>query len=340
MGRRLGEASKPGAITRLLRRDTVGGGLTVLLAVLAALLFLVSSFGSATAAAPAMEGNSAVSLPSAAIPTTQINLNLSESGTSYYPEFVTLNNTSTIYRLPYVVTSRFSWVTVLNLSRAEGPLHSINYAQVTAANDSGTVVASSAQTGFEARGGQAYWVDYTYWTYNIYGFSAPGVAVAVNLHISFGDYPGHTTGPANLTVPVGGGNFLSVKVSDNVTVSVLAPRELSQLGSCGFAGTVCNEELWNLTGWKNSSSTPSADPLLLGGTSGLKIPLGGWDNYTAVYAASNTTTSTGTGSFILATESVLSSVFLTWWYLWVLLVVLLVAYAAGRDRNPQRRRRR
>ena len=313
---------------------------------LGALLLLVVSSAGSTAAAPVRPQSAAAPLPSAAIPPTQINLNLSESGASYYPEYFTLNNTSTVYKLPYTLTSRFSWVTVLNLSRSLGNFHSINYAQVTTGNDSGAVVASIGQAGFEARGGSAYWVDYTYWTYTIYGISAPtlnqnGFNAQGSFEAVFGHYPGHTSGPANFTFQLNGTTSYDLKVSSNLTVEFLAPSTVSLAGGCTAFGAHCITLVWDFESWNSGSTVESsATSLSLGGT-GLPITAAAYQNYSAVYHDPiNETGTSGTGgAFIAAGISAFNLVFLQFWYVWVLLVVVLLGYAVGRDKRSSRRRR-
>lgn len=315
---------------------------------LGALLLLVVSSAGSTAAAPVRPQSAAAPLPSAAIPPTQINLNLSESGASYYPEYFTLNNTSTVYKLPYTLTSRFSWVTVLNLSRSLGNFHSINYAQVTTGNDSGAVVASIGQAGFEARGGSAYWVDYTYWTYTIYGISAPslskdGFNAQGTFTASFGDYPGHTSGPANFTFALNGTTTYDLRVSSNLTVKVLAPSSVSLPEGCTAFGAHCITLVWDFVDWAQGASiVSSAASLQLGGSNGLPIAPASYQNYTAAFTDPvNETGTNGTaGAFIASGISLFNEVFLQFWYIWLLVVVVLIAYAVGRDKRSSRRRRR
>ena len=317
----------------------------VTLALLTALVLAVSPVASA-ASVPIQPSVPQAAIHEAAIPATQVYLNLSESGTSYYPEYFTLNNTSTVYRLPYVLTSRFSWVTVLNTSRPEGNFHSINYAQTTSANDSGTVVAPISQTGFEAHGGDAYWVDYTYWTYTIYGISAPtlnqnGFNAQGSFEAVFGHYPGHTSGPANFTFQLNGTTSYDLKVSSNLTVELLAPPTVSLAGGCTAFGAHCVTLVWDFESWNSGSTVESsATSLDLGGT-GLPVTPAAYQNYSAVYHDPiNETGTSGTGgAFIAAGISAFNLVFLQFWYVWILLVVVLLGYAFGRDKRSSRRRR-
>ncbi len=340
MGRKSGTGAERATNGKLNMRLVGARRLAVAFALGALLLLVVSSAGSA-AAPPVRLQSAAGPLPSATIPATQVNLNLSESGTSYYPEYFTLNNTSTIYKLPYTLTSRYSWVTVLNLSRSAGNFHSINYAQVTTANDSGTVVAAIAQTSFEARGGNAYWIDYTYWTYTIYGLSAPSLSKngfngEGTFTASFGHYPGRTTGPGNLTFALNGTTVYDLKVPSNVTAQISAPASVSVPAGCTAWGAHCVTIVWDFLDWTQGSTVETTGTtLILGGSTGLSITPGVYQNYTASYSdpINETGTSGSGGAFIASGLSVFNEVFLQFWYVWVLLVVLLVAYAAGRRRR-------
>lgn len=320
---------------------------TALLAVvvLAMVLLALAPASASSRAAPVAgsvgawtEGASAGISP-ATIPATTIYLNLSESGTTqYYREYVTLNNGTTLYRLPYVDTASAAWVTVANVSTSEGTFHSIEYAQATTGNDTGTVIATQDHTGFELLGGNQYWIDYQYWTFNIYVVSAPSLGEKTNLNVTFGDWPGHTTGPAALEVPIGGGNVASLKVSDNVTVGLLAARNVTEQTGCNLDGTICTYDAWNFTGWQNKTASPASDPLDIGSATGEPAPAGGYDNYTLIYTNSTYSTSTGIGAFFVATSSALTLIFLDFWYVWLLVIVLLVAYAYGRSKSRRRRR--
>ncbi len=311
---------------------------------LAASVLLLSA--SPASAAPAAPGPTASAAP-AAIPANTAYLNLSESGTTYYHEYVTENNTSTIYRLPLVFTGKFVWITVLNLTTAEGTFHSINYAQVTAANDSGTVVATEAQSGFEIRALNQYWVDYTYWTYSIYGISAPtlsydGFSATGTFRATFGHYPGMTVGPAPINFTMNSSTIYDLKVSSNLTVSIVAPSSLSVPTGCTAFGVHCVTMVWDFEEWSNASvgTVTSGETLTLGG-SGFTVKAGAYNNYTAVYYEPlNETGTNGTGGFILAQSiSVFDEVFVQFWYLWVLLIVGLLAYAYGTEGRRGRRRR-
>ena len=346
MGRTRGTGPEREATERFRREGARGGrSALVALAVLTALLFVASSAASAGTASTRPNA-AATTLPGATIPATQVYLNLSESGSSYYPEYFTLNNTSTVYRLPYSLTSRFSWVTVLNITRSEGNFHSINYAQTTSANDSGTVVAPIGQTGFEARGGNAYWVDYTYWTYTIYGISAPtldqnGFNAQGSFEAVFGHYPGRTSGPANFTFKLNGTTAYGLKVSSNLTVELLAPSTVSLAGGCTAFGAHCVTLVWDFESWNSGSTVESsATSLSLGGT-GLPVTPAAYQNYSAVYHDPiNETGTSGTGGALIADGlSAFNLVFLQFWYVWLLVIVVLVGYAFGRDKRRGRRRR-
>lgn len=346
MGRMWGEGTERETDGRPRARppNWYGPGFVALIALIA--LLLLASPAASAAPIRSHQSTSSVALPAATIPATQINLNLSESGSSYYPEYFTLNNTSTVYRLPYVLTSRFSWVTVLNTSRPEGNFHSINYAQTTSANDSGTVVAPISQTGFEAHGGDAYWVDYTYWTYTIYGISAPtlnqnGFNAQGSFEAVFGHYPGHTSGPANFTFQLNGTTSYDLKVSSNLTVELLAPSTVSLAGGCTAFGAHCVTLVWDFESWNSGSTVESSATSLDLGGAGLPVTPAAYQNYSAVYHDPiNETGTSGTGgAFIAAGISAFNLVFLQFWYVWILLVVVLLGYAFGRDKRSSRRRR-
>jgi len=143
------------------------GSITGAAAVIAVLLVVVSSL--LIGASGAMRGSTPpTGLEPAVIPAaladTAIDLNRSQSSGTYVAEYVVLNNSTTLTALPAALTvtaSTCKWVTVENLTEAAKPsssFHNVEYANVTAANGTGTVVTHS--DSFKVCGGSGMWINF------------------------------------------------------------------------------------------------------------------------------------------------------------------------------------
>ena len=198
-----------------------------------------------------------------------------------------------------------------------------------------------------------------------YYFNATGLPANGTLRIAFGDYPGKSFGPANVTLkdfgtpPAGGspdypGGVL-LNVSWNVTFSVTFPGVIDGAQSCSDLGQVCSTPTYTFVSATNATAatTQSVIAFVAGKSphagSNVAYPTGSYVAYlayntstawTAEYSSGSTNGDTGLGLFGQDAYADLSAVFVTYAVLWlvfaVILIVAAVAYAHGR--KGQRRR--
>ncbi len=274
-------------------------------------------------------------------------VNRSQVGGSYVTEYVALNNSTTLTALPYGGTSAHGcrYVTVLNISTAVGTFHAVNYRNVTQANASGTLVAHQYTTSFEACSGTPTWVNYVYFTYTIYGFAAQRLDANETAKVVFGLWPGFTKAPANVTFSLGPAAKGSLKVASNLTFNVTVSANVT--GPTTYAAFT-DQQAWTteyslFAHWQDAADvhTYASATLAFGGTGGPQLVSATWSNWTANYTEGNFTGSTSTGAFLLETGGVLSLIFVTYWFAWVGIIIVLVliaglATAAGRRKKSGR----
>ena len=170
------------------------------------------------------------------------------------------------------------------------------------------------------------------------GFDAQG-----QFEATFGNYPGLNSGPKSIAFNVSGTITYSLSYPFNVTAYILAPSSVTVPTGCTAFGSHCTSKVWDFSSWDEGASIVSSSPTLqLGGANGLPVTAGSYANYTAVFHDPlNETGTSGTGGALIAgTVSLFDTVFVQFWYAWLLVLVILVAgvgYAeSGRSRRKHR----
>ncbi|HZY70859.1 MAG TPA: hypothetical protein VFF67_07795 [Thermoplasmata archaeon] len=281
----------------------------------------------------------------AAIGAAQLYVNRSQSSGTYVKEFVSLNNSSTLTPLPLNGGSPTTfhgceWVTVVNATVTVDTFHVVRYAKVTTGNGTGTVVVGLAKTSFDACAGSAYFVDYTMWTYSIYDFTAKVLGINSTLDVAFDRYPGSLGYPTNVSLVIGPKTVAQLKAPTNISFNVTAnPVNGTTTCTASSLSQVCSYPRWTLSEWTQAASgtAVTGNPFEVGGTTGL-TPVGAtYSNWSVIYTETNVSANTATGIFFLEAGSWLNTIFVQFWYLWVLLVVGIVVYALARGGRRGRR---
>lgn len=171
------------------------------------------------------------------------------------------------------------------------------------------------------------------------GFNALGQFEAI-----FGNYPGLNVGPKSVFFNVSGTLTYALSYPSNVTAYIVAPSTVTVPTGCTAFGAHCTSKVWDFSAWEEGTSTVSSSTTLqLGGTNGLPVSAGSYANYTAVFNDPlNETGTSGTGGALIAgTASLFDTVFVQFWYAWLLVVVILVVGAgyAESGRSGKRRNR-
>lgn len=310
-------------------------------AILAALMFVLLAFlGAPTpSTAPAQHATSGARLAIVqpfVTPVTQEYVNRSQSGGTYINEYVTLNNSSTLTKIPSgVITVKSAtdcrWITVLNLTSASSPksvFHNVQYRNVTAANASGTLTIGTSAVSFKLCGGAAAWVNYIYWTYGVYDFIAPTLGVNATLTATFGAYPGTTSIPPTLTPNLGAKAAVALIVSSNLSFTVKLPLSINAPTTCDLTQQVCSYTQYTfvsatLFGTSNVNTTGSIIYGLISGVTGYAKASATYQNWTVGYSNASVAANTALGGFFAASQSFLVVVFVNNWLLWVILVVVI-----------------
>ena len=170
------------------------------------------------------------------------------------------------------------------------------------------------------------------------GFNAQG-----QFEATFGNYPGLNSGPKNVLFNVSGTTTYSLSYPSNVTAYILAPSSVTVPTGCTAFGSHCTSKVWDFSSWDEGASVVSSSPTLqLGGTNGLPVTAGSYTNYTAVFndPLNETGTSGAGGALIAGTTSLFDTVFVQFWYAWLLVVVALVAVAGYAESGKSTRSRR
>jgi hypothetical protein len=312
-------------------------------AVTAAITLLFLSGIPLVGAAPPASGDghqlSATGVSPSVIGASQLYVNRSQSSGTYVKEFVTLNNSSTLTVLPLNAGSATTfhgceWVTVVNATTTVDTFHVVRYAKVSTANGSGTTVAGLSKLSFDACAGSAYWVDFTMWTYSVYDFTSKVLGINSTLSVYFGRYAGSLGYPTNLSLVIGSKVVAQLKAPTNVSFNVTA-NAVNGNATCTASSfsQVCSYSRWTLSLWSQASSGTSVttNPFEVGGATGL-TPVGAtYSNWSVIYTESNVSANTPTGAFFVSAGGWLNTIFVQFWYLWVLLVVGVVVYVAARS---------
>ncbi len=273
-----------------------------------------------------------------AIATTTIYLNRSQSSGTYVSEWVTLNNSTTLTKLPAtltVVASTCRWVTPENLTQAASPasiFHNVQLHNVTSANDTGNLAAKIS--GFDVCGGHQYWLNYVYWTYSVYRFAQTGLGVNATMHLgAFSDWPGTTTAPANVSATIGPNAVAQFIVATNLTFTAVLPTPVNGPTTCDATGQICSYEQYTYSTASDTTNVTTSASIVFSAASGLRVTAA-YENWTVGYKSASVSANTQIGGFFSATNSAFQGIVVQFWYLWILvaLVVIVIALVYHRRR--------
>jgi len=329
-------------------------GITVAAAVIAVVASLLLTGGlsalgahSPTSATPTQSG-----LRADVIATTTIYVNRSQGTApystteSYVGEFVSLNNSSTLTRIPVSLTvtaSTCKWVSVLNLSTTVDTFDSVVYLNVTSANAtgtatvSGTFAAPATVTAFKACGGNAYWVNFGVQAYHIYNFAATSLTLPTNATLSKATYPGATTSTKTTEYALAAKGSLSLKIPAHEAFDLSFPAYVNGSISCDLTGQICTlpqDSFVSAANGGNVSKTP--DLTFFAGNSTASA----YSNWTLSYKSGTASANTYIGGFFADAQGGFESYVVDLWYVWVLgLLVLAVGVLLVRSGRRGGRRR-
>lgn len=320
--------------------------ITIAAVVLAALAFVLLAFAASTPP-PQFQGRAVgpgnAELHTAIIPNTVIYLNRSQSGGTYVPEYVTLNNSSTLTKLPTtltVVAASCRWVIVQNLTAASSPqsaFHNVQYRNVTSANASGTVQAKGITTAFKACGANAYFVNYVYWTYSIYRFASTGLGLNESISLtSFSKWPSTATGPANVTATLGPNSVAQFIVASNLTAFTLVIQPtVTGATTCDVTGQVCSYPQYTYVSSSDAANVTKLSKVVFNATDKLLASSATYENWTVGFNTTTLSVNTAIGGFFASSNSFFQMVFVTFWWAWVvglLAAAVIVAVVTRRRR--------
>ena len=273
-----------------------------------------------------------------ALANTAIDLNRSQSAGTYAPEYVTLNNSTTLTELPAALTvtaATCKWVIVANYTAPSVPasvFHNVQFHNVTTGNDTGTTTDSGH--GFKICGGTGIWINYVYWTYSVYQFNTTSLGTNGTAAVKFGDYPGMTSGPAAVSVPFGTDYAIKLTVATNLTFTVTLPEQTNSSTSCSELGQVCSFTRYTFSAAADSANTTTSSVISFTAASKLLV-VAAYENWTVSYTSASISANTGVGGFFGSANTVFQTYVVQFWYLWIvgLLVVALVAAIASKRRR-------
>jgi hypothetical protein len=312
----------------------ITGAATVIAVLLAVLGSLVLGGSAGVQAGPSGSRVASDPLP-ATLPNTAIDLNRSQSAGAYVPEYVTLNNSTSLTRLPASLTvtaSTCKWVTVENLTSAAIPtsaFHNVEYANESSSNASGTLLSHAS--AFRVCGGSGVWINFVYWTFSIYQFASSGLEVNATVTLGgFSDWAGTTTAPANVSATVGPDALARFVIASNLTFIAVLPATVDGPNSCDATGQVCSFTQYSFVSAADASNVTRAHTIAFTRASGLLVTAS-YENWTVGYVAATVSDNTAIGGFFAGTSSFFQEVFVQFWYLWILaLLVLALVFAVAR----------
>jgi hypothetical protein len=282
-----------------------------------------------------------------AAPTTGLFVNLSRVGGTVYPAaYVDINNSTTLYKLPYnghsTTLSGPFWVTLVNLTGIinKAPLAQFQFENWTSANESGTV--KSVTAGVKVAGGGAVWVSFSAWYYTAYkwtiaapnyGTSAPSTAPTINLVNVTNS--GSKQKWLNTTTSFSAAGVVTLTIPSNATFTVQLPTSFNGVSSNPSYGTTVTPVYTFST---QVRATPSALTHKYANLTVVGNGTEGWTNWTVAYTESNTTATSSGGLFYSWVLEFLDS-FLTYWYLWLIAVFAIAFVAIAYSRTSRRQQR-
>ena len=321
-----------------LGRTTVAAAVIAVFAVLLVGLSGVYAGGAGLARGSAPGQETSTGFVPFALANTAIDLNRSQSAGTYAPEYVTLNNSTTLTELPAALTvtaATCKWVIVANYTAPSVPasvFHDVQFHNVTTGNDTGTT--SNSGHGFKVCGGTGIWINYVYWTYSIYQFNTTSLGTNGTATVKFGDYPGMTAGPAEISAPFGTGYAIKLTVATNLTFTVTLPFQTNSSASCSELGQVCSFTRYTFSAAADTANTSASNVIAFTVASKLLVTAA-YENWTVSYTSASIGANTGVGGFFAGSSTIFQTYVVQFWYLWVLglLVVALVAAIASKRRR-------
>ena len=318
------------------RRTTVAA--TVIAALVGVLVGLIAGSVAVPASHPAPAKGTGLVID--ALANTAIDLNRSQSSGTYVNEYVTLNNSTTLTKLPAaltVVAGTCKWVTVANLTEAASPasaFHNVQFTNRTTGNATGTISGGGA-TAFKVCGGTGVWLNYIDWSYSIYGFTTATLGVAGTLKATFSDYPGTTTGPAAVTATLDSSSAVSLTVSSNLTFTVYLPSPVNGSHSCDYTKQVCSYTRYTFASATDGTNTSLVSTIAFTKASGLLVT-NHYENWTVGYSSATIQDNTAIGGFFAGTTSEFQDVFVNFWYAWLFVAVFVGVLIAVRRKKGRR----
>lgn len=295
-------------------------------------------------AASGIPGNARLS-PSVIL-NTQIYLNRSQTSGTYVGEFVALNNSSTLTRIPVLLTvaaSTCKWVTVENVTAPAAPVsifHNVQYRNVTSANKSGTVISGIATTSFKACGATAYWINYVYWTYSVYQFTSIGLGANTTIVAGgFSAYPGTISVPANVSAKIGPKAVAQFIVPSNLSkFTVVITTPVSGGTTCDITGQICSYTLWSFGSMTDLSNTSTTAKTVFNSTNRLLTQSAVYENWTVSFSNSSVAVNTATGAFFVSTGAFVQTWFvnLAAWWIAIIIIVIIVGFVWSRSGRRHR----
>lgn len=303
--------------------------------------------------APALTDGAAVgtraAIHPAAIATTTIYVNRSQSAGTYVNEYVSLNNSSTLTKIPAtltVVASSCRWVTILNATVKVDSFHSILYGSVSVGNATGTLYAGAGKSSYKICGGSASFVNYVLWTYSIYTFTAPTLGNTVtsgagtvglgNLTLVY-ETPTGYAGAAqvwlNKSYAFDVNHAVQIKIPINVSFQVSVPTTINQATTCDVTGQICNYQSWGLVSSTQAGTTNTTTK----GALTFAQPLSAaYVNWSSSYKSTNVSSNSAIGGAWVA----FANWVFAWWLALLILFVLVIIGLAYYERDGRHRRRR
>ncbi|HEV2520729.1 MAG TPA: hypothetical protein VGX00_09000 [Thermoplasmata archaeon] len=282
-----------------------------------------------------------------ATPVTSIYVNRSQSSGTYVGEFVTLNNSSTLTRIPSgLITVKSAtdcrWVTVVNVTSSSVPVsifHNVKYTNVTAANASGTKVAGLNTVSFKACGGNAYWVNFVYWTYSVYNFASTGLGVNVTITAqNFSAWPGTTTVPGAVSAKVGPKAVAQFIIATNLTTfSIVFPSTANGSTSCDATGQICSYTQWKFVTASDTTNSTKADPIVFSAASQFRVTAA-YENWTLSFSNGSVSVNTAIGGFFSMTGTAFQQFVVNFWFVWIVVLLGVVASVLYLTDGMKRRR--
>jgi len=264
---------------------------------------------------------------------------------SYVGEFVSLNNSSTLTRIPTLVTVKSAtdcrWVTVLNLSTKIDTFDSVVYLNVTGANATGAgIIAGSfsspaTKVSFNACGGSAYYVNFGAQAYHIYNFAATTLGLAANVTQTKTTYSGATVSTASIVYSLAAKGTLTLKIPAHEAFDLTFPAYVNGSTTCDVTEQICSYPSDSFVSATNGANVTKTGALTFFASNSTASA---YSNWTIDYKSGTASADTIVGGFFGDVSSGFTSYFVDLWYVWVvaLLGVAVVVLLARSGRSCRR----